>query len=382
MHESIRLGTVRGIAIGCNWSVLAIAVLLAWGLADGYLPDAAPGYGAAAYWLVALVAVVVFLGSLLAHELGHSLVAQRQGVQVEGITLWLFGGVAKLRNEATTPPAELKIATAGPAVSFTAAALFAVVAAALDRAGGPELAVDAAAWLALINGVLALFNLAPAAPLDGGRILHALVWKASGDRDRATRVSTGAGRVFGYLLVGVGIVMVASGSIGGAWIALIGWFVISAATAEATHALLKGALGGVRVRDVMTAHPVTVGGDQTIDALLDEAFLRHHCSSFPVVDRAGHPMGLVTLRRVRGVAPEDRTHLTAADIAIPLERALVVRPDDLLLDALESASPDAQGDGRMLVFSNGQLVGIVSPTDVNRAIELAGLRKRRPGSGL
>jgi CBS domain-containing protein len=290
--------------------------------------------------------------------------------------------VAKLRSQATTPSAELKIATAGPAVSFAAAALFAVVADALDRAGGPELAVDAAAWLALINGVLALFNLAPAAPLDGGRILHALVWKASGDRDRATRVSTGAGRVFGYLLVGVGIVMVASGSIGGAWIAFVGWFVISAATAEATHALLKGALGGVRVRDVMTAHPVTVGGDQRVDDLLDEAFLRHHCSSFPVVDRAGHPMGLVTLRRMRSVAPEDRTHLTAADIAIPLERALVVRPDDLLLDALESASPDAQGDGRMLVFSNGQLVGIVSPTDVNRAIELAGLRKRRPGSGL
>jgi len=378
MHESFRFGTVRGIAIGCNWSVLAIAALLAWGLADGYLPEAAPGYGTSAYWVVAAIAVVLFLSSLLAHELGHSLVALGQGVQVEAITLWLFGGVAKLRNEANTPAAELRIATAGPGVSIAATVIFGTAAVGIDAVSGPELLLAATAWLALINGMLAIFNLAPAAPLDGGRILHALVWRRTGDRNRATRVSTDAGRIFGYLLIGLGILMVAGGYLGGAWLALVGWFVISAAGAEATHALLKGALAGVKVRDVMTSDPVVVRADHTIDALLEDAFLRHHCSSFPVVDGDGRVVGLLTLRRVRGVQPDDRAARTASEVAIPVGKVAIVRPDDGLIDVLEHADPEAGGDGRMLVFDQGQLVGIVSPTDINRAVQLAALRGNPP----
>jgi len=378
MNESIRFGTFRGIAIGCNWSVLAIAALLAWGLAGGYLPDAAPGYSTAEYWLVAAFAVVLFLGSLLAHELGHSLVALRQGVQVDSITLWLFGGVARLRGEAATSTAELKIATAGPAVSVTATVVFGLGAAALGAANAPDLAFDTLAWLALVNGMLAIFNLAPAAPLDGGRILHALVWGATGDRYRATRVATGAGRIFGYVLIGVGILMVAGGYLGGAWLALVGWFVISAASAEATHALIATALAGVKVRDVMTAHPVVVRAEHSIDRLLEDAFLRHHCSSFPVVDEDAHVLGLLTLRRVRDLPPDDRSTNTAGDVAIPLTRTAIVGPDDSLVDVLEHADPETAGDGRMLVFDNGHLVGIVSPTDVNRAIQMAALRGNRP----
>ncbi|GMU78393.1 MAG: putative zinc metalloprotease Rip3 [Acidimicrobiia bacterium] len=368
MHESIRLGTVRGIAIGLNWSVLAVAGLIAYGLADGVLPEVAPGYRPGAYWAVAIGAVLCFFASLLAHELGHSIVAQGQGVVVEGITLWLFGGVAKLRNEAHTHQAELKIATAGPAVSVALALVFAGIALAADTAGAPELTVEAFTWLALINGMLAVFNLAPGAPLDGGRILHALVWRSTHDRNRATRVSTGAGRVFGYLLVGLGILMVLNGAIGGIWLALVGWFVISAARAEATHALLRGALGGVRVRDVMSRDPHVVPEDQALSALLDDAFLRHHWSSFPVVNGIGDVTGLVTLRRVRHVAPGDRERLTAGDVAVPIDRCVIVAPDEALIDALEQVGPDGGGDGRMLVFEGGHLVGIVSPTDVHRAL--------------
>ena len=377
MHESIRFGTVRGIAIGCNWSVLAIAALLAWGLAEGYLPEAAPGYRVGEYWLVAAFAAVLFFGSLLAHELGHSLVAQRRGVRVDSITLWLFGGVARLRDQAPTPRAEMAIATAGPAVSVTAALVFGVAAVAVDGAGGPDLPLAMFAWLALINGMLAVFNLVPAAPLDGGRILHAVVWGATHERHRATRVATSAGRVFGYGLIGLGIVTAASGYLGGAWLALVGWFVLSAAGAEATHALLQGALAGVRVRDVMTSHPVVVPADHAIDVLLEDAFLRHHCSSFPVVDHDGGVVGLLTLRRVRRIPADDRSLHAARDVAIPLERLAVVGPDDLLVEVLEHMDPDAAGDGRMLVFDAGHLVGIVSPSDVNRALQLAALRDPR-----
>jgi Zn-dependent protease/CBS domain-containing protein len=378
VNESIRFGSIRGIEVGCNWSVLVIGALLAWGLADGYLPDAAPGYRTGEYWVTALVAVVLFFASLLAHEVGHSLVAQRRGVQVDSITLWLFGGVARLRGEARTPRAELAIATAGPGVSLAAAVGAGLAALALDALGASELVVDACAWLAFINAVLVVFNLVPAAPLDGGRILHSIVWGATHDRDRATRISTGSGRAFGYLLIGAGILMVAGGYLGGAWMALVGWFVVSAATAEATHALLEGALAGVRVRDAMTADPVVVNADDAVSAVLDDAFVRHHFSSFPVVDDAGAVVGLLTLRGVRRVPPEDRSVRRALDAAIPLERAAVVHPNDQLVDVLEHAAPDAEGDGRMLVFEGGRLVGIVSPTDVNRALQLATLRGERP----
>jgi len=381
MNESIRFGTFRGIAIGCNWSVLAVGALIAWSLAAGYLPDAAPGYSGAEYWLVATVAVALFFASLLAHELGHSIVALGQGVEVDSITLWLFGGVARLRGEAATATAELKIASAGPAVSIAATVGFGLGAAGLGAVHAPELLFDTLAWLALVNGMLAIFNLAPGAPLDGGRILHALVWGATGDRNRATRVATGAGRVFGALLIGVGILTVAGGYLGGAWLALVGWFVVTAARAEATHALIATALAGVKVRDVMTAHPVVVRADHSIDRLLDEAFLRHHCSSFPVVDADGRVLGLLTLRRVRDVPADDRTARTAGDVAIPLARTAVVGPDDGLVDVLEHADPDTVGDGRMLVFDDGRLVGIVSPTDVNRAIQTAALRGNRPSTG-
>lgn len=381
MHESIRFGTFRGIAIGCNWSVLAIAAILAWGLADGYLPEAAPGYSPAEYWTIAAFAVVLFFGSLLAHELSHSVVAQRRGVQVDSITLWLFGGVARLRGEAPTPRAELAIASAGPAMSFSATVVFGAAAAALAGVGGPELADASLVWLALINGILAVFNLAPAAPLDGGRILHAFVWGATHDRHRATRVATGAGRVFGYLLIGVGVVSIMGGYVGGAWFALIGWFVITAANAEATHSLLQGALAGVRVRDVMSEHPIVVRADHAIDVLLEDAFLRHHCSTFPVVDD-GAVIGLLTLRRVREVPVHDRPRMTARDVAIPRAHVAIVGPDEMIVDVLEHADPEAAGGGRMLVFDAGHLVGIVSPSDVNRAVQLAALRgERTPRTG-
>lgn len=378
MHETIRFGTFRGIAVGCNWSVLAIAALIAWGLAGGYLPETAPGYTTGEYWLVAALAVVCFFGALLAHELAHSVVAQRQGVQVESITLWLFGGVAQLRGEAATARAELKIAVAGPATSVTAAIGFGVAAWAVGGTIGSDLLFATLAWLTLVNGVIAVFNLAPAAPLDGGRVLHALVWGATHDRHRATRVATTAGRYFGYLLIGLGIVMVAGGNLGGAWMALIGWFVITAAGAEATHSLLHGALAGVRVRDVMTDHPVVVRADHTVDDVLEQAFLRHHCSSFPVVDGSGHVVGLLSLRRVRTIAPDDRPLRTAGDVAIPVAQVAIVGPDDPLVEVLEHADPDAPGDGRMLVFDHGHLAGIVSPNDVNRAVQLAALRGERP----
>ena len=368
MHETIRLGTVRGITLGVHWSVLAIAALVAWGLADGYLPAVAPGYRPVEYWGVGVVAVAVFFGSLLGHELGHSLVALRRGVGVDRITLWLFGGVAQLRGDAPDPRAEFEIAAAGPGVSLAAAATAGLGAGLLTAVGGPELLVVGLAWLALINVVLAGFNLVPAAPLDGGRILHALVWRSTRDRSRATRVATSAGRGFGTACIAVGIVGIAGGAIAGAWLVLVGWFVLTAATAEAGQATLMEALAGVLVRDVMTPDPVTVRADATVAVVLEETFLRHHCSAFPVVDGSGWIVGLLTLRQVRDLAPTERAHRTTAQIAHPLDRVTCVGPDEPLVRILRDSAPDGAAGGRMLVLDRDRLVGIVSPNDVHRAI--------------
>ena len=184
MTDGIRFGSIGGIRIGIHWSVLFVAWLLAWGLATSVLPGEAPGMHPAGYWLAGLAVAGLFFVSLLAHELAHALIARRSGVEVEEVTLWLLGGVAKLRGEARTPAAEFWIAAAGPIVSGSSAGGFWLAGVTLDGAGAPSLAVAAMAWLARVNLVLAVFNLLPGAPLDGGRILRAIVWHVRGDRVR------------------------------------------------------------------------------------------------------------------------------------------------------------------------------------------------------
>lgn len=376
MNETFRLGKVRGIPIGVNWSVLLILGVLAWGLAVGYLPDAEPGYRTSEYWLVGVTAALVFLASLLAHELAHALVAIRSGVGVHGITLWLFGGVSKLDADATTPADELRIALAGPAVSLGTAVLAGAGALAADVLDAPNLLVAALTWLATINAVLGVFNLMPAAPLDGGRILRALLWRRSGDHLSATVSASNAGRVFGMVLIGLGLLQAAAGAAGaGLWMAFLGWFLLSAARAEQSQALLFEALSDVPVRRIMSSPAITVSEDLTLRRLVDEEFVAHRCSSFPTVDADGTVTGLVTLSAVRKV-PRDRwDHTTVRQIATPLDDVVRVGPDDPTPDLLTRLAPSR--DGRALVFDGAELVGIVSPTDIVRMSDVALMGSRR-----
>jgi Zn-dependent protease len=363
-HETIRLGRVRGIQLGAHWSVVVIGWLLAWALADVTLPELAPGFSDLAYWAVAVVLVVLFWAALLAHEVAHSLVAIRLGVEVEGITLWLFGGVSRLHGEAVTPDDELRIAIAGPATSIGIAVVAGVLAAGAAALGGPDLLVAALGWFGAINVMLGLFNLIPAAPLDGGRVFHALVWRRSGDRSQATIAATNAGRTFGYVLIGLGVLLVAAGGIGGIWFVFLGWFLLSAAKAEQTHVLVHDALAGVRVRDVMSSDLITAPAAISVSELLEEHVLRHHCSAFPLTDARGIPVAFITLRQIK---------------AVPAAQRGTVRAGDRVLDLVDRITQAKAGDGRALVFEDDRAVGIVSPTDLNRALELARLRgDRRP----
>lgn len=261
MGDDIKLGRVAGFPLATNWSVLVIGWLLTWSLATGSFPHEAPGHASWTYWLAGLGAAVAFFVSLLAHEVAHALVARRNGIAVKGLTLWLFGGVAELSGDAPTPGADFRIAAAGPASSLGLAAGFALLAAAVHALDAAHLLVVAVAWLAGINLMLGVFNLIPGAPLDGGRVLRALLWHGHGDRVRATVSAARAGAVVGYGLVGFGLLQFLIGaSVGGLWLVFIGWFVLSAARVADSRRPDPPGATGLRVADVMTTSPSVAPG--------------------------------------------------------------------------------------------------------------------------
>ena len=360
------LGHVFGIPVQAHWSVAVIMGVIAWNLSTSTFASWYP----TAPWLRVLVGIgasAVFLAGLLAHEIAHAAVAKRLGVEVDSITLWLFGGVAQLRSEADRPSVELRIAGAGPAVSVGIGLVAGLLSVVLTNAGLSGAIIGVLDWLCLVNLVLAAFNLIPAAPLDGGRLLHAALWQWRGSSAWASSAAATCGRVFGVLLIAAGVAQIAlTQSWSAAWPAVMGWFVFTAASAERRQAGLAGALESLTARDVMSADPETVRADITVAELIDAYVLRRQHSTFPLVDATGL-VGLVTLRRINAVPPQLRAAVAARDIACPLGGVVAATPDQRLSELLPRlrASPD----GRALVFDGGRLVGVISPSDISRAIE-------------
>jgi Zn-dependent protease len=264
VRPSIPLGRIAGIKVGINVSVFLIVVILVSALTTGQLPAAFPDRSMTAYVIAAIIAAVLFLASLLAHELAHALVARRNGIEVESIVLWLLGGVAQLRGEAKTPGADFRIAIVGPLTSLGLAIGFGLTAGGLGLLGATGLPSGVLAYLAATNAMLAVFNLIPAAPLDGGRVLRAALWRWRGKRQTAALNAARAGRVLGFVLIALGGLQVVTGSrLGGVWLALLGWFVVSAATAEGRQARLTGQEAGARAapsRADLTPLPPDPGG--------------------------------------------------------------------------------------------------------------------------
>lgn len=378
MKSTLKLTRLAGVDIGVHWSVLAIVVLVVAGL-SAHFPQVVPGYPWGVYLLAAVLAAVLFVASLLAHEMAHAIVAKRNGVGVEGITLWLLGGVARLRGEAATPGADFRISAIGPATSLLAAGVFGTAARLAELADLNMLVVAVAGYLAAVNVLLAVFNMIPAAPLDGGRVLRAAVWAWRGDRLTATVVAARAGRIFGLTMIALGLLRAIGGAGGGLWWILLGLFIVTMATAEEQSARTSTALAGIRVGDVMTEYPETADGDLTVtDFLREVALLRRH-SAFPLIDRAGQLQGLVTLNRIRTVPAERRATTLLREIACPPDEVPRAQPDE----PLSALLPRLRGctDGRALVFRNGNLHGIVSPSDISRAAALHGLGVRIGAGG-
>jgi Zn-dependent protease len=327
MTASLRFGRVAGIPVGASWSALLIASLIAWSLAGRLLPVQAPGLGPAAYWLAGAVGAGLFLGSLLAHEIGHALVARRAGLRVRGITLWLLGGVAQLEDEPASPGDELRVAIVGPAVSLGLAVAFGLAAFGLAVAGGPAVVVVVAAWLAIANTALALFNLLPAAPLDGGRVLRGLLWHRHGSRVRASVTATRAGVWVGGGLVAYGLLGAVTGwGIGTLWTSLVGWFLVV-------------------------------------------AFLRNYvepwqAAALPLRTFDGRAAGVVTAAALYAV-PADRRHIVrSGDVAIPVSALVMVGPDEPVTGLAGRLANDRTVAA---VVAGGQLLGLITASDLARA---------------
>ncbi len=360
LRSTYRLGRIAGIDVGLNWSVLALLALLMWTLSTGVFPETNPGLSDNAHFAMAVVASLGFFASILLHELGHAVQARRDGMEIDGITLWLFGGVASFRGMFPSAGAEFRIAIAGPLVSLALGVAF--VGGAL--VGLPESVDAVSAWLGFINLLLLAFNLLPALPLDGGRMLRAALWHFRGDLRSATRLAAAGGRVLSLGMIGVGIAMtIFVGAVSGVWLAFIGWFLLQAAGAEARQ-VEHGGLG-LRVRDVMVADPVTLEPSRTLADAADEVLTLSRHEAYPVTE-AGRPVGLFPAIALRAV-PRERWDLErVADHMEPLVQVPALDPDDELPAAI--AALQSGRLQRALVLEDGALVGLLSTADVARAL--------------
>ena len=368
-----RTGSIAGIDIRIDYSWFVIFFLILWTLTRNVFPSAHPGEAPWTYMVMGVAGTLLFFASLLAHELGHSLVARYLGIPVHSITLFIFGGVARTTSEFESPGDEFRIAAAGPASSLALAALFWLISWISTHFGVSVVISGVASWLALINFLLAVFNLFPGFPLDGGRLFRALVWKRTGDVRRATRIATTGGKVFGYLLMVLGFMNLFSGSgVGGIWLIFLGWFVRMAAESSYVQHVLHRSMAGALARDVMTPDPRTVEPGATLQEFLEEHVIegRHH--SYPVAEH-GPAVGLITLDRVRAVRKDERARRTVREAMIPVTSALAVSPGASMGEAMQKLNESPVG--RILVMDADRLLGIISQADVARWLERQRLRE-------
>lgn len=354
-----------GFKVRVDASWLLLAVLIVWSLAVGYFPYAAPGFDPATYWWMGLVGMIGLAFSIIIHELAHALVARRYDMPIRGITLFIFGGVAEMTDAPTSAKGEFWMAIAGPAMSIAVALLFAALAGLVSGAAGGEAMPPAGvvlAYLAGLNGLLAVFNMMPAFPLDGGRVLRAALWGWRGDILWATRIAAAFGSAFGLLLIALGLLSAIGGNvIGGIWWFVLGMFVRAAALSQVQQQRAQSLLSGMPVSRFMRRDPVAVRPDLTLDRLVQDYFYKHYFKSFPVADN-GRLLGSVTLDALRTTDPDQWKVQTVGTIMEPATDDNTVAPDT---DAAEALRRMQQcGKSRLLVARNGQLAGLLSLRDL------------------
>jgi Zn-dependent protease/predicted transcriptional regulator len=366
--RGIDLVRIAGIQIAIDFSWVIIFLLVLFSLSAGYFPTAYPGHPSGAYWAIGSAATLLFFASVVIHELAHAVVANRLGQPVRRITLFVFGGMAHLSREPRDPRTEMMIAGVGPLTSLLLAGVFSVFAVGSENAGFGPLWVAMFSYLGFINLALAVFNLLPGFPLDGGRLLRGFLWLRWGDLRRATARAADWGSGIAFGLMALGMLEIFGGAlVGGLWLIFIGMFLRGAARASYRGVLVEEALSGTRVRDVMIDHPVVVPGEATVSEAVEDAFLRHGFGGFPV-GRDHDIEGLVSLRQVRALAPEDRRRRTVREVMQPAEPGIRVSASAPIADALKRMVDS--DNGRLLVTDGSKIVGLVTRTGITRFIQM------------
>jgi Zn-dependent protease/predicted transcriptional regulator len=358
-RQNIVLGRIKGIRIGLDYSWFLVFALLTWVLAVNYYPSEFKDWSSPLYWIMGAVTAILLFASVLLHELGHSVVALKYGIPVRSIKLFIFGGVAQIGSEPPSALSEFLIAVAGPLVSLTLGVIFYV--------SEPFVAsihplFGLVRYLALINLALVIFNLIPGFPLDGGRVFRAFVWAITGNMRRSTLIASNVGRFFGLLLIGLGVWQVLSGNlIEGLWIAFIGWFLDSAASAQANYVNLQALLEGYKVSQVMNRDCTTVREDLTLKELVDKYILGgiRRCA---LVTHGDDTVGLMTLHRIKSVPTSEWSSRIAADVMLPRSEWKKVEPETDLWAALQQM--DRDGVNQLPVSNNDHVIGMLGREDV------------------
>jgi Zn-dependent protease len=375
---SITLFHFRGIRVSVDWSWFLVLFLVILYMTDFF--EGLIGEGGTTPFIFGVFSAIGFFGSILLHEFGHAVAARRNGIGITGIQLWIFGGMARMDREADTPGTELKVALAGPAVTFAIVVVLSVVgigsvgwtefreAAVQETRSDASALMALIAWLVTINALVLAFNLLPAYPMDGGRVAKAIAWWRSGDRNSATRFAANLGRAFGYLFIGAGIALALSGrAFTGIWLAFVGMIINGSARGAAMQTAITSRIGDVRVADVMDREPVTIPGDLSVEQALDEYFLRYRWPWFPVVDAGRRFLGLIMRDKADEVPEFERAGSHVSDL-VDHDIGLFVR-DDTPLDSLLANQNLRRLGALMAVDAEGRLSGVVTIEQVGRALQ-------------
>ncbi len=373
--RSFRIARIAGIPVGISPWWLIIVALITWSLGDGYFPSVVNNISPALSYTLGFVSALLLFLSILLHEFGHAIVARHHGIEVEEIDLWLLGGVSKMHDEAHDPDDELRYALAGPGVTAIIAIVFGAISLALPASTSSVVRalVD---YQLLVNVLILGFNLLPAFPLDGGRVLRSLLWRHNRDLERSTATAASVGRGFGYAMIAIGVLSLFSGYAGGLWLAVIGVFIVVAAGAQAVSAQVQARFAGVPARELMSTPVVSIPLDVSLERAGSDYFLSYRYTAFPVIDVSGHFTGVLALHRLEQVPPYQRATRTVADVADRDPSLAIGEEEDVA--ALLSRPAFGRVGRAVVVDASGSPVGLLSITDIERVLRAASLSR---GSG-
>jgi len=355
-------GRIFGIPLYLHPSWFIIFLLITLSLRTQFTSQH-PHWSPAQHWILGIVTSVLFFASVIFHELSHSVVALHYRIPVKSITLFVFGGLSSIGREAENAKQEFNIAIAGPLSSLFLAGCFWLIA---HFWHGNEMVVAAAGWLWWINLTLAIFNLVPGFPLDGGRVLRGIVWGINKDFTRATRVASNAGRVFAYLMISVGVWQALNGNwVGGLWLAFIGWFLLTAAQESYAQVAIRNTLTGLRAEDIMTRDVPTVPRDMSLEEYVHEVLRTGR--RFHIVTGMGNPVGIVTLHAARTIPREEWANTSIQAVMIPLERIHSASPEEPAIEVLERMQ--REDINQMPVVTADHIIGMIARETILRVLQ-------------